>query len=292
MLRFPSFADLASNRHAMKRSLTSIIAFLLLALPLGCQEPEQAAPPVLDVLSEMEDADIARRAEEESKRQQALEAIKSAGGGKPEVPIEGVYVVEFETTAGNFSIEVHRDWAPYGADRFYKLVKDGFYNEAMFFRVMKGFMVQWGIAARPGMNLKWDVPIPDDPVVRSNKRGYVSFAQQQSPHSRTGQVFINYVDNKNLDTMDQGFAPFGKVIDGMEAVDAINGKHGQTPDQSRIRSRGNAYLKEHYPDLDYIKSAKILIDDLPEVESDSSESETDPNPLEDPDDPTDEDADQ
>lgn len=236
----------------------------------GCAEPDQDAPPVMNVLSDMNDVDMAKRADQEARRAQAVEAIRNAGE-EPDVPTEGVYVVEFDTTAGTFQIEVHRDWAPYGADRFYKLVRDGFYEEATFFRVMKGFMVQWGIAARPGMTRKWDMPIPDDPVFRSNIRGYVSFAQTSSPHSRTGQVFINYADNSNLDTMDQGFAPFGKVIMGMEAVDAINGEHGQNPDQSQIRSRGNAYLREKFPGLDYIRSATIVVDDMPEDAEDEAE---------------------
>jgi len=262
------------ERTSFSASLLGALLLGGLLLP-GCAEPDQAAPPVMDVLSDMNDIDLAKRADEAARRQQALDAINNAATQKPDVPTEGIYVVEFETTAGSFKIEVHRDWAPYGADRFYKLVKDNYYEDAAFFRVMKGFMVQWGLAARPGMTRKWNMPIPDDPVFRSNTRGYVSFAQTNSPHSRTGQVFVNYVDNSNLDTTGQGFAPFGKVIEGMETVDAINGKHGQNPDQGQIRSRGNAYLREQFPGLDYIKSATIVVDDMPEGDEDEAEqSET------------------
>lgn len=242
------------------------------AFVAGCAEPESEAPPVLDVLSDMNDVDVARRAEELARQNEAMKAIQKADV-EITVPVEGVYVAEFETTAGTFQIEVHRDWAPYGADRFYKLIKDGYYTEATFFRVMKGFMVQWGIAARPGMTQKWDAPIPDDKVVKSNKRGYVSFAQTNRPHSRSTQVFINYADNGNLDTMDQGFAPFGKIIKGMEAVDAINGQHRQKPDQAQIRARGNAYLREKFPELDYIKSARLIVDDQPETEESDDEAD-------------------
>ncbi|MCR9198630.1 MAG: peptidylprolyl isomerase [Planctomycetaceae bacterium] len=256
MARFLSLSTISSV------SATCLLgAVVLLA---GCAEPEQDAPPVLDVLSDMNDVDLARRAEQLARRQEAMKAIQEAGA-EFKVPTEGVYVAEFETTAGTFQIEVHRDWAPYGADRFYKLIKDGFYKDAAFFRVMKGFMVQWGIAARPGMTQKWDDPIPDDEVFQSNQRGYVSFAQTKSPHSRSTQVFINYTDNSNLDTMDQGFAPFGKIIMGMDVVDAINGQHGQKPDQVQIRARGNAYLKEKFPELDLIKSVRLVVDDQPET---------------------------
>lgn len=265
-------------RLASLSSLSSVSAICLLTasvLVAGCAEPDQDAPPVLDVLSDMNDVDLARRAEQLARRQEAMKAIREAGA-EFKVPTEGIYVAEFETTAGTFQIEVHRDWAPYGADRFYKLIKDDFYTEATFFRVMKGFMVQWGIAARPGMTQKWDDPIPDDEVFQSNQRGYVSFAQTKSPHSRSTQVFVNYTDNSNLDTMDQGFAPFGKIIKGMDVVDAINGQHGQKPDQVQIRARGNAYLKEKFPELDYIKSVRLVVDDQPETtdddEGDGSES--------------------
>jgi peptidyl-prolyl cis-trans isomerase A (cyclophilin A) len=126
------------------------------------------------------------------------------------------YKVKFDTSQGSFEIEVHRDWAPNGADRFYNLVKNGFYNDGRFFRVIKGFMVQFGINGNPKISQVWrDANIPDDPVEESNLRGFVTFATAGS-NTRTTQVFINYGDNPSLDG--QGFAPFGKVVSGLEVV--------------------------------------------------------------------------
>lgn len=172
------------------------------------------------------------------------------------------YEVKFETSKGDFVLEVHRDWAPNGADRFYNLVKNGYYDGAVFFRVIKTFMVQFGINGDPAVNTKWQTAtIPDDPVVESNKPGYISFATS-GPNSRTTQVFINYKDNSRLDGM--GFAPFGKVVEGMDVVMEIEGKYGEGfpqgrgPSQGRIQAAGNQYLRENYPDMDYVKSATIV----------------------------------
>ncbi len=167
------------------------------------------------------------------------------------------YTVLFETTAGNFEIEVQRDWAPRGADRFYNLVKNGYYNEQRFFRVVPGFVVQWGMSGDPQLTEKWrNAQILDDPIKESNLRGSITFAATGSPNSRTTQVFINLGDNTNLDGM--RFAPFGKVSgEGMHSVDNINSEYGEQPSQNQILSRGNAYLEEAFPDMDYIKSARI-----------------------------------
>jgi peptidyl-prolyl cis-trans isomerase A (cyclophilin A) len=171
------------------------------------------------------------------------------------------YKVKFDTSKGPFVVEVHRDWAPNGADRFYNLVKNGYYNDARFFRVISGFMVQFGINGDPKLNRVWrDANIKDDPVKASNKRGMITFATA-GPDTRTTQVFINFADNSGLD--DQGFAPFGEVISGMEAVDSLYAGYGEGaprgdgPDQGLIQSQGNAYLNKHFPRLDYIKSATI-----------------------------------
>jgi peptidyl-prolyl cis-trans isomerase A (cyclophilin A) len=173
-----------------------------------------------------------------------------------------VYKVRFDTSKGTFVIEVHRDWAPNGADRFYNLVKNGFYDNTRFFRVVSGFMVQFGINGDPRISAQWrDANIPDDPVRQSNKRGYITFATA-GPNTRTTQVFINYADNGPLDS--QGFSAFGRVVSGMNVVDALYSGYGEGapqglgPEQGRIQSQGNAYLMRGFPKLDYIKTATIM----------------------------------
>ncbi len=172
------------------------------------------------------------------------------------------YKVKFDTSKGPFVIEVHRDWAPLGADRFYNLVKNGFYNDARFFRVITGFMVQFGINADPRLAAVWrEAAINDDPVAKSNTRGMITFATR-GPNTRTTQVFINYGNNARLDT--GGFAPFGQVVSGMDVVDALYSGYGEGaprgagPEQSRLQSEGNAYLNKEFPKLDYIKTATIV----------------------------------
>ena len=172
------------------------------------------------------------------------------------------FKVKFDTSKGSFVVEVHRDWAPNGADRFYNLVKNGFYNDARFFRVISGFMVQFGINGNPQISKVWrDANIKDDPVKASNKRGMITFATA-GPGTRTTQVFINFGDNAGLD--DQGFAPFGQVTSGMDVVDALYAEYGEGapqgagPDQGLVQSQGNAYLKKDFAKLDYIKTATIL----------------------------------
>jgi peptidyl-prolyl cis-trans isomerase A (cyclophilin A) len=166
-----------------------------------------------------------------------------------------VYRVSVETSRGPVVIEVTRADAPAGADRFYNLVKAKYFDGARFFRVLPGFMAQFGIAADPATTKAWDVPIPDDPVKTSNVRGAVTFAATGSPNSRTTQMFINFADNARLDGM--RFAPIGKVVSGMENVDQIYSGDRENPDQSRIEAEGNAYLEKEFPHLDYIKTARI-----------------------------------
>jgi len=167
-----------------------------------------------------------------------------------------LYKATFDTTAGVFVIEVHADWAPNAADRFYNLVKNGYYDGCRFFRVVPGFMVQFGINGDPAVQRNWvNATIPDEKVTQGNTRGYVSFAKSSAPNSRTTQVFINFADNSRLNR--DGFAPFGKVVSGMDIVDKIYSGYGQQPDQSRIQTEGNAYLTKNFPKLDYIKKATI-----------------------------------
>jgi peptidyl-prolyl cis-trans isomerase A (cyclophilin A) len=172
------------------------------------------------------------------------------------------FLARFETTTGSFDVEVIKAWAPQGAKRFYNLVRNGYYDGNRFFRVLPGFMAQTGLHGNPPVNEAWRrSTIPDDPVQQTNGRGMVSFATS-GPDSRTTQFFINFGDNANLDAM--GFAPFGRVRDGMEAVDGLYAGYGEGapsgtgPDQNLIRSRGNEYLGEMFPRLDYIERATIV----------------------------------
>jgi peptidyl-prolyl cis-trans isomerase A (cyclophilin A) len=167
----------------------------------------------------------------------------------------------FETSQGDFVIAVHRAWAPRGADRFYNLVRSGYYDDARFFRVVSGFMVQFGIHGDPKVSAAWrGQQIPDDSVRGSNLRGMISFANA-GPSTRTTQVFISFGNNDRLDAM--GFAPFGQVVEGMEVVDKLYAGYGEGaprglgPDQGRIQLEGNAYLKRSFPKMDYIKRATV-----------------------------------
>jgi peptidyl-prolyl cis-trans isomerase A (cyclophilin A) len=173
-----------------------------------------------------------------------------------------IYEVKFVTTKGDFTVKVTRAWAPNGADRFHNLVKHGYYNGAAFFRVLDGFMAQFGIHANPRVSQVWQTArIMDDPVKKSNTRGFITFATA-GPNTRTTQVFINYGNNANLDPM--GFAPFGEVRMGMEVVDKLysgygeGAPNGRGPRQDLIQSQGSAYLEKEFPKLDTIKSATLL----------------------------------
>lgn len=170
-------------------------------------------------------------------------------------PAEPAYRVRFDTTAGPVVMEVHPDWAPLGAQRFRELVESGFYNGARFFRVVPNFVVQFGIAGDPKLTKKWDVKIKDDEVRQTNGLGTVAFATA-GPETRTTQVFINVRSNQTLD--DKGFAPFAKVVDGMENVLKIYSGYGEQPDQEQIEKRGNAYLQAQFPKLDYIRKATVV----------------------------------
>jgi peptidyl-prolyl cis-trans isomerase A (cyclophilin A) len=171
------------------------------------------------------------------------------------------FVAELETTKGTVHIEVHRDWAPKGADRFFNLVQRGYFHATAFFRVVSGFMAQIGIHGHPAVNAAWrNARIEDDPVKQTNTRGTVSFATS-GPNSRTTQFFINFADNSRLDGM--GFAPFGRVRN-MDVVDKLYAEYGEGapagrgPMQGRMQTEGNAYLKRDFPELDYILVARIV----------------------------------
>lgn len=166
------------------------------------------------------------------------------------------YRVKFETSKGDFVVQVQPDWAPLGAAQFRSLVEAGFYDGAKFFRVVPGFVVQFGLAADPAVTAKLGTkPIPDDPVKQSNRRGRVTFATA-GPNTRTTQLFINLGDNSFLDR--QGFAPFGEVVEGMEVVDSIYAGYGEQPNQGQIRMNGNRYLEASFPLLDGIVKASVV----------------------------------
>ena len=187
----------------------------------------------------------------------ALAMTAYAGQEGQDEKAPATFKVKFDSSAGPFVVEVHRAWAPNAADHFYTLVKNGFYDEARFFRVVPNFMVQFGINADPAVQAKFKGTIKDDPVKESNRRGYVTYAKSKAPNSRSVQLFINLQDNKGLDT--QWFAPFGKIVEGMDVVEKLNGEYGEglTSLQGRIASEGNAFLEKYYPNLDAIKKATI-----------------------------------
>jgi peptidyl-prolyl cis-trans isomerase A (cyclophilin A) len=173
------------------------------------------------------------------------------------------YQVKFITTKGDFVITVTRAWAPLGADRFYNLIRHHFYDNTSFFRVLKGFVVQWGISAYPPVSAAWShAPIKDDTVVQSNLRGYLTYAMG-GPNTRTTQVFINLVDNKRLDGM--GFAAFGQVTEGMDVVDSLYSGYGEGapdgkgPAQDNIEKTGKPYLDKDFPQLDSIKTTSLIL---------------------------------
>jgi peptidyl-prolyl cis-trans isomerase A (cyclophilin A) len=168
-----------------------------------------------------------------------------------------VFRARFETTKGPFVIEVRREWAPLGADRFYNLVRNGFYDGTRFFRVRPGFMAQFGLHGDPAVQQLWQTaPLRDDPVTQKNVRAFVSFTTEGRPQSRFTQIFVNYADNSYLDK--DGFAPFGQVVSGMEVIDKLYSYgRDKEPDQRRILREGNDYLQKEFPMLDFVKKATI-----------------------------------
>ena len=247
-------------RFLLTRSLILLTAAAMLSVA-GCSDGSKKEPLSMD--------DAFATIEEARKDTQTPTEIPDPDPEEPEadseedlldsnamdVPKTGVYTVKVESSAGDYTIEVHRDWAPIGAERFYQLVKDGYYDECRYFRVVPGFMVQFGISGDPAVQKEWNRNIKDDAVKESNVRGHVTFATS-GPNSRTTQIFISYGDNKFLDS--DGFSPFGKVIEGMDHVDAINSKYGESPDQGRLTNAGNDYLNESFPELDYVKKMSIV----------------------------------
>ncbi|HEX6986713.1 MAG TPA: peptidylprolyl isomerase [Planctomycetaceae bacterium] len=195
-------------------------------------------------------------------------AFGQATDKDPQAP--DTYQVRFDTTAGPFVVEVKRELAPRGADRFYRLVKEGYYDDVRIFRVVDGFVAQFGMSGDPQTNAKWkDARFPDDPVKASNKKGTITFATS-GPNSRTTQLFINLADNARLDQM--GFAPFGEVIEGMDAVEKFHSGYGEAPQQGRIAAQGNEYLDAQFPKLTKIKSARVVSENGEAVEAENADA--------------------
>jgi peptidyl-prolyl cis-trans isomerase A (cyclophilin A) len=186
-------------------------------------------------------------------------AIAGACGEKPASSsarqvVPDSFRVNFETSRGAFAVECVRDWAPNGVDRFHNLVQQHFYDQTRFFRVVPGFVAQFGLSADPKNNAAWDTPIPDDSVRQSNAHGMLTFASMGA-NTRTHQLFINLADNKQLDGM--GFPPICRVVDGLTVVDSLYSGYGESPDQIAVQRTGNSYLDREFPKLDYIKTARI-----------------------------------
>jgi peptidyl-prolyl cis-trans isomerase A (cyclophilin A) len=191
--------------------------------------------------------------------QKAPSADVKAPRGPDSAP--DVFQVKFDTSRGEFIVDVHRDWAPVAADHFYQLVKAGYYDNNRFFRIAGSpHIVQWGLNGDPSITGKYQQKgIPDEPRIVSNTPGTIAFAKAQAPNSRTTQLFINIGDNSaGLDS--QGFAPFGKVVEGMDVVEQLNDEYGEQPNQQMIGQLGNSYLNDRFPNLDYINAATLVSD--------------------------------
>ncbi len=261
--------------------LTAILIGALLIMFAGCggDEPEEVIPveeapaietappqeePPAEIKTEEEETPVeetvtpeAAPAEEEVKAAAALKNPALANETAPDS-----FKVKFETTKGDFIVEATREYSPAGVDRFYNLVKIGFFQDIAFFRVLDGFVVQFGIHGDPETAITWqDATIPDEKTVVSNKPGFLTYAKG-GPNTRSTQFFINLVDNASLDA--RGFPPIGKVIQGMEVVESLYSGYGEGapmgrgPSQAKINSTGNAYLKKEFPNLDYIKTATLI----------------------------------
>ncbi|MDR0310155.1 MAG: peptidylprolyl isomerase [Acidobacteriota bacterium] len=249
--------------------ISLIFAVLFAAFIAGCSRKpsEQPAPPEIEAPVPPEETEAPPEAQPQEAAAVSAPAPTAAETARAKLlnPAQlnekapETFRARFTTSKGDFVIEINRAWSPNGADRFYNLVKNGYYNNCRFFRVIDNFMVQFGIHGDPALNqVLSKARFADDPVKESNKRGYVTFAMTGQPNSRTTQIFVNYKDNSFLDA--DGFAPFGRVIEGMNIVDSFFSEYQGVPsdNQPRIQAQGNAYLNKEFPKLDYIKSASIM----------------------------------
>lgn len=273
-------------------TLVVVIAVIGAIIGLNSVEPQRRTQLQLEERMKAEyELEEIRKAEAKAASREAnaklFEDTLASGRERAEElkSLKGDFTAKFECSNGDFVIEVDSVLAPIGALRFKEAIKAGVYDGARFFRVVPGFVAQFGIPGDPEMSAVWSQKkIKDDPVVASNTRGTISFATS-GPNSRTTQVFINFGDNANLDAM--GFAPFGRVTEGMDVVDSIYSKDGQNPDQGAIQRKGNEYLESAYPNLDYIKKVTIIEEHIPGAED---TPDVVPEPVEDADEEALEDA--
>lgn len=261
-----------------------LIATLLLALvaATGCEK--KASKPDENGVAEQK-ADTEEKGSEEKAEEKAEAPAEADTAGLPTMGDDKInpllltpaevtkgeapasFQAKFITSQGDFTVEFKREWAPQGADRAYQLIKADYYDGISFFRVIPGFMAQFGIHANPKVSAAWqNERINDDPVTQSNTRGMVTFAKTNMPNSRLTHLFINYGNNVALDK--QGFAPVGKVVEGMEVVEKLYGGYGggppTGPNQGALTAEGNPYLQQNFPKLDYIKDVVILGDEKAE----------------------------
>lgn len=235
---------------------------ILLTLALACGQPAEEPVDQTAVVEAPAEAPAAEAAPaEEAQVQDDRHPALLDPTMMPAGPAPDTFVVLFDTTEGEFEVTVHREWAPNGADRFHGLVQSGYYDDVAFFRNVEGFMVQFGIHGDPAVNEAWyKARIEDDPVTQTNSRGRLTFATA-GPNTRTTQLFINHTNNAMLD--DMGFAPFGEVTSGMAVVSALYQGYGECqpkgrgPRQDLLMGQGNKYLAANYPELDYIKTARV-----------------------------------
>ena len=186
----------------------------------------------------------------------ALACGKEAPPREVSAPAPDTFRVAFETSRGRFVVEAVRAWAPNGADRFHALAREGFFDGNRFFRVVPGFVAQFGIADDGKADERWEKrPLADDSVRQHNVRGTIVFTSD-GPNTRSHQMFVNLADNSRLDR--DGFAPFGRVVEGMAVVDSLYDDYGEDPQQRLIRTLGNNYLQRMFPKLDYIVTARVL----------------------------------